>query len=85
MADSKDYDGIARPALDCLKNDLRSMGIDPPSGDTGTIEYQGVKLSITYVAGSQKLSIQIVNKPAFVPESLVWQLLDGRIQKCKGD
>jgi hypothetical protein len=85
MADSKDYTGIAQSTLDCLKTDLRSMGIDPPEGDSGTIEYQGVKLSISYDAGGQKLSIQIVSKPLFVPESLVWQLLDGRIQKCAGD
>ncbi|MGH9447352.1 MAG: hypothetical protein ACRD3O_16700 [Terriglobia bacterium] len=85
MANSKDYSGIARATLDCLKNDLRSMGIDPPNGDAGAIEYQGVKLSISYAEDGQKLSIRIANRPSFVPESLVWQLLDGRIQKCKGD
>jgi hypothetical protein len=50
MADSKDYTGIAQSTLDCLKTDLRSMGIEPPQGDSGTIEYQGVKLSVSYSA-----------------------------------
>jgi hypothetical protein len=82
MADSKEYSGIAQSALDCLKTDLQSMGIDPPQGDNGTIEYQGVKLSVSYESAEQKLSFKIVSKPMFVPESLVWQLLDGRIEKC---
>lgn len=82
MADSKDYTGIAPSTLNCLKTDLQSMGINPPQGDSGTIEYQGVKLSVTYSAADQKLSLQIISKPGFVPASLVWQLLDGRIQKC---
>jgi hypothetical protein len=84
MADQKEYPGIQRSALDCLKKDLQSMGITPPEGDSGTIEYQGVKLSIAYGSADEKLTIQILNKPAFLPESLVWQLLDGRIQKCAG-
>jgi hypothetical protein len=82
MADSKAYTGIAQSTLDCLNTDLKSMGIDPPSGEGGTIEYQGVKLSVFYSATAQTLSVRIISKPPFVPESLVWQLLDGRIQKC---
>lgn len=84
MADQKEYADIGRSVLECLKKDLQSMGINPPEGDSGTIEYQGVKLTITYAEADQKLTIQIASKPAFVPESLVWQLLDGRIQKCAG-
>lgn len=84
MAEEKEYSSIARAALDCLKQDLQSMGVAPPEGDSGTISYQGVKLSISYDASSEKLKIGILQKPAFVPESLVWQLLDGRVQKCSG-
>jgi hypothetical protein len=84
MADSKDYTNVSSAAVDCLKNDLRSMGIDPPEGDTGAIEYQGVKLTIAYAPADKKLSVQIISRPSFVPASLVWQLLDGRIQKCIG-
>ena len=84
MADQKEYAGISRGVLECLKKDLQSMGINPPEGDTGDIEYQGVRLSVTYREADQKLVVQMMNKPAFVPESLVWQLLDGRVQKCMG-
>ncbi|HEX5483905.1 MAG TPA: hypothetical protein VFZ08_14885 [Terriglobia bacterium] len=84
MADQKEYADVSRSVLECLKKDLQSMGINPPEGDTGDIEYQGVKLSITYHESDQRLAIQVTNRPSFVPESLVWQLLDGRVQKCMG-
>lgn len=82
MADRKEYTGIAQSALNCLKSDLQSAGISPPEGDSGTIEYQGVKLSVSYSPQDQKLFFQIVSKPPVVPERLVWQLLDSRIKKC---
>jgi hypothetical protein len=82
MADSKDYSGVAQSTLDCLNTDLKSLGINPPEGGNGMIEYQGVKLSVSYSAAGQTLSVRIMSKPPFVPETLVWQLLDGRIQKC---
>ncbi len=82
MAASKTYDGVGDGAMECLRKELQSMGIAPPEGEAGTIEYQGVKLSITYTAAVQTLCVEITSKPAFVPESLVWQLLDVRVQKC---
>lgn len=82
MADVKEYGGITEGGLDNLRKDLQSMGITPPQGNSGTIEYQGVKLAINYDPPSQKLTLNIVEKPVFIPESLIWQMLDGRIQKC---
>ena len=82
MADVKEYEGITESGLDNLRKDLQSVGITPPQGNSGTIEYQGVKLAINYDPPSQKLTLNIVEKPIFIPESLIWQMLDGRIQKC---
>jgi hypothetical protein len=84
MADSKEYTGISQSALNCLKTDLQSIGVNAPQGDGGTIEYHGVKLSFSYSPADQKLSFQILSKPPVVPDSLIWQLLDGRIKKCMG-
>ena len=84
MPDSKDYQGIARTTLDCLKKDLETMGVRMPSGDSGEIEYQGVKLSFIYSETDQKLTAQIMAKPAFIPAAMVWQLLDNKVQKCAG-
>lgn len=84
MPDSKDYDGTSRDALNCIRKDLEGMGIILPEADSGTIEYQGVKLSITYNETDQKLAVKILQKPSFVPEVMLWQLLETKIQKCKG-
>ncbi len=85
MAQQKDYPNIEPKTLDCLKSELQSMGITPPEGDSGTIDYQGVKLQVTYQASAQTLSVEMLQKPVFIPESLVWQLLDGRVQRCIGN
>ncbi len=83
MADFKDYDGVTERGLENLRRDLQSIGITPPQGNAGTIEYQGVKLAINYGPADQKLTVHVIEKPAFIPESLIWQMLDGRVQKCR--
>lgn len=83
MPDSKEYGGTSRDTLNCIRKDLRGMGINLPDGDNGTIDYQGVKLSVTYREAEQKLAVKILEKPAFVPEAMLWQLLEARIEKCR--
>jgi len=82
MAETKEYMGITRSTLDCLKQRLRSQGMTPPAGDDGTIEQQGVKLSIKYVEAEQKLHFALIEKPFFVLEDLVWTLVDGAVKGC---
>lgn len=84
MATEKEYPDVTEAALSELKRELRSMGIDAPEGTSGVIEYQGVKLALDFTPSAQKLAIRIVQKPPFVPENLIWQLLDGRISKARG-
>jgi hypothetical protein len=84
MPDSKEYDGTSREVLNCLRQDLQRMGVNLPDGDDGTIEYQGVILSVVYTEPEQKLAVRILEKPSFVPEAMLWQLLEARLQKCKG-
>ena len=82
MADTKEYVGITRSTLDCLKQRFQSQGVAPPAGDSGTIEQQGVRLSVTYVEAEQKLHFGLVEKPFFIAESLVWSLLDRAVKSC---
>ncbi len=84
MAETKEYVGIARTTLDCLKQRLQSQGVTPPAGDSGTIEQQGVRLSVAYIEAEQKLQFGIVEKPFFIPEDLVWTLLDSAVRSCTG-
>jgi len=83
MPDNKEYGGTSRDILNCIRKDLAGMGINMPEGDDGTIEYQGVKLFVSYFEAHQKLSVKILAKPVFVPEAMLWQLLEARIQRCK--
>ncbi len=85
MAEAKEYLGITRNTLDCLKQHLQSRGATPPAGDSGIFEQQGVRLSVTYTEAEQKLQFGIVEKPLFIPEDLVWMLLDTAVRGCAGN
>ena len=82
MAETKEYVGITRSTLDCLKQRFQAQGVTPPAGDSGTIEQQGVKLSVTYVETEQKLQFGLIEKPFFIAENLVWTLLDSAVKGC---
>ncbi len=82
MADAKEYAGITRAAMDCLKLRFQSQGMTPFVGDSGTLEQQGVKVSVAYIEAEQKLQVGIIEKPFFIPEDLVWTLLDGAVKGC---
>lgn len=81
MADCKDYNNVTREQLGNLKQKLQQMGIKPPEGDRGPIEAMGVKLTVSYDEGGQKLTVCIVEKPAFIPESMVWGQIEGSIKR----
>jgi hypothetical protein len=80
MAECKDYSDVTREQLGRLKQKLQQMGITPPEGDNGTIEAMGVKLTVAYDEGGQKLRVCIVEKPAFIPESMVWGQIEGSLK-----
>jgi hypothetical protein len=82
MEDIKEYVGITRSMLDCLKERFQSLGVTPPAGDSGTIEQQGVRLSVTYVEVEQRLQFGLIEKPFFIAEHLVWSLLDRAVKGC---
>jgi hypothetical protein len=82
MAETKEYAGIARGTLDCLRQHLESHGLTSPSGDSGIIKQQGVILSVTYIEAQQILQFGIIERPLFIPEDLVWSLLDQAVKGC---
>jgi hypothetical protein len=82
MANSKEYPGTTRSRMDCLRQKLAAKGIVIPNSDTVTAEYMGVNLSINYQEPSQLLKIDIVQKPVFMPESLIWGFIDNAVGEC---
>ena len=82
MASSKEYPATTRSRVDCLWQNLISKGIAQQSSDSATIEYSGVKVSVNYNEPAQLLRIEILDKPTFVPDSLIWQLIDSSVENC---
>ena len=80
MSDCKRYEGITREKLEQLKQGLVKSGIKPPEGDSGIIEAMGVKVSVNYTAAEQVLDVCIVEKPAFIPEALVWAQVEAPLK-----
>ena len=82
MAEVREYGGITRTALDCLMGKMKSVGMTVPAGDNGTIEIKGVKFSVSYLETDQKLTFEITYRPVFMPEALVWSMLDTTVRRC---
>jgi hypothetical protein len=82
VAETKEYVGITRSTLDCLKQRFQSHGVTPPVGDCGMIEQQGVRLSVMYVEEEQRLQFGLIERPFFIAEHLVWSLLDQAVKGC---
>ena len=80
MSDCKRYEGVTREKLEQLKQGLVKSGIKPPEGDSGIIEAMGVKVSVNYTAAEQALDVCIVEKPAFIPEALVWAQVEAPLK-----
>lgn len=81
MSDCKDYNDVTREQLGKLKQKLQQMGVTVPDGDNATIEVMGVKLTVAYDESGSKLTICIVEKPAFIPESMVWGQIEGSMRE----
>jgi hypothetical protein len=80
MDGSRRFEGITPQIVERLKQGLQQKGITPFEGDSGTIEAMGVRLSVEYHAAEQALDIRILEKPAFIPDSLVWSQVEGPLK-----
>ena len=80
MDDSRRFEGVTPEIIERLKQGLQQKGIKPFEGDSGTIEAMGVKLVVNYHSAEQALEIRILEKPAFIPESLVWAQVEGPLK-----
>lgn len=82
---SKRYGGITRDELNRLRADLAAEGVVVPEGDDVTFDAtHRILLRAVYDGAKETLSINIVKKPFFIPESQVWGVLDTGIQPYVG-
>ena len=85
MSDSKLYEGITREELNSLRSSLEKEGVKVPEGDDVRVEGPyGVHLQISYDAASATLKVSIAKKPLFVPESMIWSMVDKGVGPFEG-
>jgi hypothetical protein len=77
----KDYTGVTREAIDKWREESAQKGEPLPPGDSFTIEKSGVKVSVEYNESILTLKICIVEKPALIPEAMVWAIVDGAVKR----
>lgn len=80
MDDCRRFEGITPEKLAKLKETLEKGGIKVPEGGNGIIAAMGVKVSVSYVEAENVLTICILDKPAFIPSSLVWSQVEGPLR-----
>lgn len=86
MADFKHYGGITRHELKSLRSDLAKEGVSVPEGDNVTVEGpHGILLQASYDESKQTLKINIVKKPFFIPDSMIWNIVDAGVEPYEGE
>ena len=80
MDDCRRFEGITPEKLENLRQGLQRSGIRLPEGGNGIIEAMGVKVSVTYLATENALDICIVERPPFIPSSLVWAQVEAPLR-----
>jgi len=83
MADNncKEYAGMSREAVNKLREQSQKSGQPLPPGDSYVIEKSGVKLSVEYMEAAQTLKMCILEKPGFIPDSMVWAVVDDQMRR----
>jgi hypothetical protein len=80
MEDCREYDGITRDRLEELWQGMGRLGVSPPEGDEGVVEASGVKVWLSYIATEEKLKVCILERPSFIPSTLVWGQLESSLK-----
>jgi hypothetical protein len=82
MADNcKEYIGVSRQALAKFREQSEKSGQPLPPGDSYVIEKSGIKLSVEYIEADQTLKMCILEKPGFIPDSMVWAVVDDQMRR----
>ncbi len=73
----RSYKGVTRADVKEIRSGLGGFGISIPEGDdvevTGPL---GVKMRVQYDEPDQTLTLGIIEKPGYVPESQIWKVIE---------
>lgn len=77
MARSKEINGVDRERLDMFRQKMKTLGIVVPPGDDVEVSAPlGVKMRASYNELMQLLTLEIIEKPIFVPEAQIWKIVE---------
>ncbi len=77
----KEYAGVTRESITKWREQSARSGTPLPDTDSFTVEKSGVKISVDYVESVSTVKICIVEKPAFIPDSMVWAIVDAQMKQ----
>lgn len=80
MPDCRKYEGVTPEKMERVRQSFLKSGIKLPDGPTGMIEAMGVKVSVNYAAAEQVLEVCILEKPSFIPDTLVWAQIESPLK-----
>lgn len=84
MTSTREFTNISRDQLADFRSELKKYGVNVPDGDDVKISAPfGVKMHAVYVEESKALTLSILDKPVFVPESQIWGIVDKTAEKLK--
>jgi len=73
----KKYGGIQPGELERLRSELHKSGVNAPEGDDVTLEGpHNVFLRARYDRQRETLTVTITDKPFWVPQRQIWEIVD---------
>ncbi len=82
----RSYNGVTRADVNKIRSGLGGYGISIPEGDdvevTGPL---GVKMRVQYDEPNKTLTLGIIDKPGYVPESSIWKVIESTATKRMGE
>ena len=81
----RSYEGVTRADVNKIRSGLGEWGISIPEGDDVEVSGPlGVKMRVKYDEPNKTLTLGIIDKPAFVPESQIWKVIESTATKKMG-
>ena len=85
MANQKELTGINRARLDRFRREIGKLGVEIPEGDDVDIKAPfGVRMHAKYDEAAEILTLEITDRPALVPSSQIWKVVDSGAAKLAG-
>lgn len=77
MAKIKEIENVSRERLNQFRAKMKSYGVTVPPGDDVDIDApMGVRMHAKYDEAAQTLTLEIIEKPMFVPSSQIWSIVE---------